>query len=117
MEGPARVPGQPRQDLGVLVAGVVVEDHVDQLAGTDLALETVEEAQELLVPLHALADHRAVQDVERGEQGGGAVPDIVVGDRAGPTLLHRQSRLGAIQRLNLAFSSTDSTTAWAGGAT
>src|SRR4051794_26915569 len=104
-DAPAWVPGQPRQDLGVLVAGVVVEHDVDDLTSRDVAFEAVEEPQELLVPvaLHALAGHRAVQDIERGEQGGGAVADVVVGERAGPTPLHRQSRLGAIQRLNLAL--------------
>ena len=54
---------------------------MDQLAGRDVALDRVEEAEELLVPvaLHALADHRAVEHVERGEQGGGAVALVVVG--------------------------------------
>ena len=35
VEGPARVALEPGADLGVLVAGVVVEDHVDELAGRD----------------------------------------------------------------------------------
>jgi hypothetical protein len=64
---------------------------------------TVEEADEFLVPVssHALADHRAVEDIQRGEHRGRAVPDIIVGHRPGPTLLHRQARLGAVERLNL----------------
>ena len=51
VEGPARVPREPCPDLGVLVAAVVVEHDMDQLAGRDVALETVEEANELLVPV------------------------------------------------------------------
>ena len=39
VEGPARVPGEPGADLGVLVGGVVVEDDVDELAGRDVALD------------------------------------------------------------------------------
>lgn len=50
---------------------------------------------------HALADHSTIQDIERGKQRGRAVPDIIVDHRSGPTLLHRQSWLRAIERLNL----------------
>ena len=52
----------------MLVGGVVVEDRVDQLAGGHRRLDGVEEAEELLVPvpLHAPAEHRAVQDIEGG---------------------------------------------------
>jgi hypothetical protein len=40
-----------------------------------------EKADELLipVPLHAAAEHRAVQHVERGKQGRCAIPLVVVG--------------------------------------
>ena len=38
---------------------------------------------------------------ERREQGGGAVALVVVGHGAGPALLHRQARLGAVERLDL----------------
>jgi hypothetical protein len=49
MEGPARVAGEPGQDLGMLVGGIVVEDGVDHLARRHLALDRVQEADELLV--------------------------------------------------------------------
>ena len=55
------------------------------------------------VARHALADHRAVQDVEHGKQRRCAVPDIIVGHRFRPPLLHRQTRLAAVERLNLRF--------------
>ena len=55
------------------------------------------------VALHAAADHRAVEHVERGEQRGRAVALVVVGHRAGAPLLHRQPRLGAVERLDLAL--------------
>jgi hypothetical protein len=75
------------------------------LPGRHRALDGVEEADELLMPVapHALADHRAGKDIECGEQGGGAVPLIVEGHRAGLALLQRQARLGAIKRLTLAL--------------
>ena len=80
MEGPAWVADQPGTHLGVLVGGVVVEDGVDQLAGRHGALDGVEEADELLVPVprHALADDAAVDHVQRREQGRRAVADVVV---------------------------------------
>src|SRR5512132_3312110 len=70
MEGPARMTAEPGADLRVLMGGVIVENGVDDLASRDVALETVEEANELLVPvvLHVAADHRAVEHVERSEQ-------------------------------------------------
>ena len=68
-------------------------------------LDGVEEADELLVTmaLHAPADHLALQHVEGGEQRSGAVTLIVMGHGAGAALLHRQARLGAVQRLDLAL--------------
>src|SRR5512144_2552416 len=76
---------------------------MDQLAGRDVALETVEEANELLVPvaLHALPDHRAVEHVHGSEQRRRAVADVVVRHRAGPPLLHRQAGLRAVESLDL----------------
>ena len=70
-----------------------------------LRLDGVEEADELLMPvaLHVAADDGAVEHVERGEQRGGAVALVVVGHRPGAALLHRQARLGAVERLDLAL--------------
>ena len=44
------------------------------------ALDGVEETDELLVPVlgHAAAQHGAVPDIERGEQGGDAVALVAV---------------------------------------
>jgi hypothetical protein len=57
----------------------------------------------MAVALHAAADHRAVEHAERGEQGGGAVPLVIVGHGLAAPGFDRQSRLGAIERLDLAF--------------
>jgi len=51
----------------------------------------------------ALSDNRTVQDVECGKQGGGAVPIVIVGYPIDVSQPHRQHRLAALQRLNLAF--------------
>ena len=53
--------------------------------------------------LHVATDDGAVEDVEGGKRCGCAVPLIVVGHGPGAAQLHRQSRLGAVERLDLAL--------------
>jgi hypothetical protein len=53
--------------------------------------------------LHVATDHSSVEDVEGGEQRGGAVTLVIVGHCSGAAGLHRQARLGAIERLDLAL--------------
>lgn len=105
MEGPSWVSGQPGEDLGLLVGGVVVENDVGGLGGREFGLDCVEEADELLVPvaLHVAPDDRAIKHVERGKQGGGAVALVVVRHRAATARLQGQPRQGAVKRLDLAF--------------
>ncbi len=71
---------------------------MDLQALGDLAVDRAQEREELTVAVawEALADHRAGQDIERGEQRRRPVALVVVGHGAGPTGLHRQRRLGAI---------------------
>ena len=71
----------------------------------DLLLDRIEEADELLVAmvLHVAADDGAIEDVEGCEQRGGAVTFVVARHRPGAARLHRQSRLGAVECLVLAF--------------
>lgn len=119
MEGPARVAVEPGADLVFFVSGVIVEDHMDCLVRRHLALDAVEEADELLmaVALHVLCDDRAVQHVEGSEERRCAVPLVVACHRAGAALLHWQAGWVRSRAWNCDFSSTDSTTAWAGGST
>jgi hypothetical protein len=97
--------------------GMVVEHCVDHVAGGHLALDSIEEADEfeVAVALHAATDHRAVEHAECGEQGGGAVPLVVVRHGLAAPRRDRQSGLGAVERLDMALLVNDSTTAWAGG--
>ena len=78
---------------------------MDQLACGDLALNGVEEADELLMSmtLHAASDHAACRHVQRRKQRGRAVPDVVMRHRAAAAALEGQSGLSAIERLDLAF--------------
>jgi len=53
------------------------------------------------VPGLALGDHLAGGDIERGEQGCGAVTDVVMRHPFHIPQAHGQQRLGPIQGLNL----------------
>jgi hypothetical protein len=57
----------------------------------------------MAVALHAAAQHRSFQHVERSKQGRRAVADVVVGHGGGPTRLQRQPWLGAAESLDLAL--------------
>ena len=59
----------------------------------------------------------AVEDVQRCEVRGGAVPFVVVGHRAGAALLIGRPGWVRSSAWIWLFSSTDSTMAWAGGST
>ena len=68
--------------------------------------DLLEEAQELLVAVPRVAGvgDLAGGDLQRGEQGGGAVADVVVGLLLRQARAHRQDRRGPVQRLDLAIS-------------
>src|SRR5215510_10643753 len=85
----ALVPPEPSTDLGMLVRGVIVDDQMHRALGWGLAVDLVEEADELLMPVaaHALADDLAVEHVERGEQGRRAVALIIMGHRTAAAAL------------------------------
>jgi len=99
----ARPPGQPGRDLGMLVRAVVVDDEMDIEGVGHAGLNVAQEGEELLVAVArvALGQDFAGGDVQGGEQGGGAVPDIVVGDPLDIAESHRQHRLAALERLDL----------------
>ena len=98
------MPRQPLAHLWMLVGRIIVDDGVDHLSHRDLPLDRIEEADELLVAmvLHVAADDGAVEDVKGCEQRGGTVTFVVVRHRPGAARLHRQPRLGAVERLDLA---------------
>jgi len=103
VEGETRVPIEPLTHLRMLMGGVVVEDHVHELSGRHLGLDSIEEADELLVTmaLHASANDLAFEHIESSKQRRCAVALVVMGHRAGPALLHWQAGLGAIEGLDL----------------
>jgi hypothetical protein len=65
----------------------------------------LEEVQELAVAMAGMAgvSHLPGGHLQRGKQGRGAVPDVVVGTSLNSAWRHRPDRLGALQRLDLAL--------------
>ena len=91
--------------LGMLVGGVVVGDQVHVEVLRRLGIDAAQELEPFLVAmsLHALADHPAGGDIERGEQRGCAMALVVMRHGAAPAFLDRQAGLGAVERLDLAL--------------
>jgi hypothetical protein len=55
----------------------------------------------MTMALHVTSNERAVENVQRGEQGSGAVACVIVRHGAEPDLLRRQGRLDAVEGLGL----------------
>src|ERR1035441_8463716 len=77
----------------------------NNLSARKLPVDRAQEAEKLLmpVPLVKVANDFSLKQVEGGKQGGGSVPFVVVGHGAAAALFERQTGLGPIQRLYLAF--------------
>ena len=117
MEMEALMPRQPGADFGMRVGGVIFNDQMHVLLSRGLAVDRIEKADELLMPVatHALADDLAVEQVKRGEQGGCPVPLIVMGDvPQRPRFIGSPGWVRSSAWIWL-FSSTDSTRACSGG--
>ena len=103
VKGDARMPEEPACHLGVLVRGVVIEDDVNGQVARHTPLHLAHELEEFLMAVvrHTVLQQTAGGHVKRGEQRGRAVPFVVVGPGAEAALLHGQSWLRAVQRLDL----------------
>jgi len=104
-------------NCGVFVRGVIVGDQMQGLTLGDLAINQTQERQPFLVPMprQAGGEDGALRDMEGGEARGGSMALVIVRHRAAATGLEGQVGLRAIQRLDLAFSSTLKTIACSGG--
>jgi transposase len=74
------MPCQPGTDLRLLMGRLVVENDVDGFIMRQFRLNCVEETDEFLMPVtrHVAADHRAVEHIEGGKQGGGAMALVIM---------------------------------------
>ena len=82
-----------------------------------MPLDLAQEAQKLASAMTWIAtpDDLAGRRVEGGEQAEGSVTGVVMGAPLDLARPHRQKRLRSIERLDLALSSTQRTTARSGG--
>jgi len=113
----ARVTLKPADHSRVLERAVIIGDHEQFLIRWGVLIRKVEKFQRFLVGVagHASARHFVLQDAERRKQGRCLVALVIVRHRLEAAGLERQPRLRAVENLNLAFSSTERTTACAGG--
>lgn len=90
----------PGPDVGVLVRGIVVRDHVHVQPGGHRPVDGPQEPEVLVmpVPVHAFADHASDGHVERGEQRGRAVALVVVMSLKVPKLKGAVSESAVIER-------------------
>ena len=105
MDVEARMALKPAPHGGVLVGRIIVGDQMDFEMRRDIAVDLVQEPDELLMAMApgALPQDPAGLDVERGEQGRRAVPGIIMRARRRMAGDQRQRLLGALQRLDLAL--------------
>src|SRR3954447_22350596 len=94
---------EPDADICMLVSGIVVHDQMQVQIWRGLAVNPIEESDELLVSMaaHALANYLPVQHIECRKEGRRAVALVVVRHRLAPRGLHRKPALGAIECLDL----------------
>ena len=76
---PARPLCKPGFDLSVLVGGVVVDNEMDVESLRDLGFDVAQKGEIFLMAMTRLAlrQDRAVEHIERGEQGGSAVTLVI----------------------------------------
>ena len=82
----ARMALEPTPDLGMFMGRIIVHDQMQVQSRGRLRRRSLQEPDPLLMtmPLHALTDDDSFGDVERGEQGGGAVSLVVMRQRPAP---------------------------------
>ena len=84
------------------MGAIVVHHQAQRKSSGKLLVQPVEKLQEFLVPMPRVArpDHPSLQQFQGGEHRRGAVAFILMRYGPAPALLHRQTRLRAIQGLN-----------------
>src|ERR1700726_996707 len=101
----AFVSRQPALHGRRLVGGVVVEDQMQIEMCGRLAVDCFQKRQELVCPMagQTFPDDGTGGPIERGEECCGAVALVIMGHRAGTALFQGQTRLRAVECLDLAL--------------
>ena len=96
---------QPGLDARMFVRPVVVDDQMQVQIEWCLDADQLQETDKFLMamPRHAIANDRAIEHVQRGEQGRRAIPFVVVRLPGRDSRPQRQERLSAVEGLDLTF--------------
>lgn len=96
---------EPAGHFGAHASRQVVQHDVHLEIPRDVQVDEFEEGQHIRagVAFAGVVEHLGGGHVQRREQLHGAVPLVAMGHGPGPARLHRQRRLGLIQRLTLRF--------------
>ncbi len=91
------------EDTRMLMRRQIIDHQMQIEVRGRLLVDLPQKLEEFLMPMaiHARADDRPREDVQRGKQRRGPVPAVVMRVRARASAFQRQARLGALQRLNL----------------
>src|SRR6202047_1214324 len=94
---------EPSTDRGMLMGGVIVGDDVDVEMAGGWCMVVLEKAEPLLMAMarRQAGDQLALEIIERGKQGQGAVPHVIMGLGANMPDPRRQTGVRALQRLPL----------------
>src|SRR5258708_13848766 len=105
MQFEARRARQPALDDRMLMGGVIIQNDVNALAQRNFAVDLFEKFQPLAmgVFLGSVSDDFARQVIQRGKESDGAVARVIVGLSTDMSFAQRQTRLTALQRLDLAL--------------
>lgn len=101
----ALVPFKPSLHFRVFVGSVIIHDQMQLKMLGRFAIDLFEKLQPLLMPVLSLdaADQASLKIIQCSDQGDRAVADIVMRLRTDMSDPQRQTRLRALQGLNLAF--------------
>ena len=105
VEMKARMFEKPRLNVGMFVRTVVVDDAVDVFILLGGVVNLPQKLEEFLMAVsgHAFPDHYALEHIECGEECCCSVALVVMRHGSRSSLLEGQGRLGAVERLDLAF--------------
>ena len=84
---------------------IVVHDEMEIEAGLSFDVDLLEKPDKLLMPMarQAISNDPTVEQAEGSKKRRRAMTDVIMGHGSAPAFLQRQSRLGSVQSLDLAF--------------
>src|SRR6266849_8294520 len=105
MDDEANMLLEPSFDLDGTVGTVIVNHQMERRVAWKLPVDAPQKLQELLMPVPraTFPDDFSLKHIQCSEKRRRPVSLVVVGHRAATSLLQRQTRLGAVQGLDLAL--------------